>query len=64
MSLGKTLREPHLQHFFYLAGERRWVMLRLDSAGAKLVDGLGIEQVVQQLRSQGIELPTTHPELL
>ena len=52
----KTKRRflPNLQsRRFWLEGENRWVRLRLTNAGLRLIDKVGIEQVVADLRAKG-----------
>jgi large subunit ribosomal protein L28 len=52
----KTRRRflPNLQyHRFWLDSERRWVRLRVSTKGMRIIDKLGIEQVVQDLRARG-----------
>jgi large subunit ribosomal protein L28 len=52
----KTKRRflPNLQYRrFWLDGENRWVRLRVSNSGLRLIDKLGIEQVVADLRERG-----------
>lgn len=52
----KTRRrfEPNLHsQRFWLESERRWIRLRVSSRGIRLIDRLGIEQVVAQMRAKG-----------
>ena len=52
----KTRRRflPNLHtHRFWVEGERRWVKLRLSRQGMRLIDKLGIEQVLADLRKRG-----------
>ena len=52
----KTKRRflPNLQYRrFWVEGENRWVRLRISSAGLRLVDKVGIEKVVADLRARG-----------
>ena len=52
----KTRRRflPNLRyHRFWLESESRWVRLRISSKGMRLIDKLGIEQVISDLRSRG-----------
>jgi large subunit ribosomal protein L28 len=52
----KTRRRflPNLHyHRFWLDSERRWVRLRVSSKGMRIIDKLGIEQIVQDLRARG-----------
>ena len=52
----KTKRRflPNLQYRrFWIESENRWVRLRLSNSGLRLIDKLGIEQVVADLRARG-----------
>ena len=52
----KTRRRflPNLhQHRFWVEGEKRWVKLRVSSKGMRIIDKLGIEAVLEDLRSRG-----------
>ncbi len=52
----KTKRRflPNLQYRrFWLENENRWVRLRLSNAGLRMVDKVGIEQIVSDLRARG-----------
>ena len=52
----KTKRRflPNLQYRrFWVEKENRWVRLRLSNSGLRLIDKLGIEQVVTDLRARG-----------
>ena len=52
----KTKRRflPNLQYRrFWVEGENRWVRLRVSYSGLRLIDKLGIEQVVADLRARG-----------
>jgi large subunit ribosomal protein L28 len=52
----KTKRRflPNLQYRrFWLESERRWVRLRVSSAGLRLIDKKGIEVVLEELRQRG-----------
>jgi len=45
---------PNLRyHRFWLDTESRWVRLRVSSKGMRIIDKLGIAQVVSDLRSRG-----------
>jgi large subunit ribosomal protein L28 len=45
---------PNLQYRrFWLETENRWVRLRLSNAGLRMVDKVGIEQIVSDLRARG-----------
>ena len=46
--------DPNIQRKrYYLASERRWIMLTLSAKGIKTVDKRGIESVVAQMRKSG-----------
>jgi len=52
----KTKRRflPNLQYRrFWLESENRWVRLRTSSAALRLIEKVGIEQVVADLRARG-----------
>ena len=52
----KTKRRflPNLQYRrFWVEGENRWVRLRISNAALRLIDKVGIEQVVADLRARG-----------
>lgn len=52
----KTRRRflPNLHyHRFWVASENRWVRLRVSAKGLKIVDKLGIDQVLADLRARG-----------
>jgi len=52
----KTKRRflPNLNsHRFWVEGERRWVKLRVSSKGMRIIDKLGIEPVLADLRARG-----------
>jgi len=52
----KTRRRflPNLhKHRFWVPGEKRWVSLKVSSAGLRLIDRKGIETVLADLRSRG-----------
>lgn len=52
----KTKRrfEPNLHyHRFWLESEKRFVRLRVSSHGLRIIDKLGIDQVVNDLRGRG-----------
>ena len=45
---------PNLHnHRFWLDSEKRYVKLRVSTKGMRTIDKLGIEQVVEDLRSRG-----------
>ena len=52
----KTKRrfEPNLQHTrFWLESEKRFIRIRLSTKGMRIIDKLGVEAVVANLRAQG-----------
>ena len=52
----KTRRRflPNLQsHRFWVEGENRWVNLRVSTKGLRIIDKVGIEKVVADIRSRG-----------
>ncbi len=52
----KTKRRflPNLQsRRFWMESENRWVRLRLTNAGLRLIDKVGIDKVVADLRARG-----------
>jgi large subunit ribosomal protein L28 len=52
----KTKRRwlPNLQYRrFWIEGENRWVRLRVSAAALRLIDKVGIEKVVADLRARG-----------
>ncbi|HKK06153.1 MAG: 50S ribosomal protein L28 [Gammaproteobacteria bacterium] len=52
----KTRRRflPNLQsHRFWVEGEKRWVRLRVSTKGMRIIDKLGIEKVLADLRARG-----------
>ena len=38
---------------FWLESERRWVRLRVSSKGLRIIDKLGIEKVLEDIRARG-----------
>ncbi|MGH6635828.1 MAG: 50S ribosomal protein L28 [Gammaproteobacteria bacterium] len=52
----KTRRRflPNLQyHRFWVESERRWVRLRVSNKGLRLIDKLGIDRVLAEMRARG-----------
>jgi large subunit ribosomal protein L28 len=52
----KTKRRflPNLQYRrLWMESENRWVRLRISNAGLRLIDKVGIDQVVADLRAKG-----------
>jgi len=45
---------PNLHtHRFWVESEKRWVKLRLSSKGMRIIDKLGIEEVLKNIRDRG-----------
>ena len=51
----RFLPNLHVQRF-WLESERRFVSLRVSTRGLRTIEKKGIETVVRELRTQGIEL--------
>ena len=52
----KTRRRflPNLQsHRFWVDGEKRFVRLRVSTKGLRIIDKLGIETILKQIRARG-----------
>ncbi len=52
----KTRRRflPNLQyHRFWVESEQRWVRLRVSNKGLRLIDKLGIDRVLADMRARG-----------
>lgn len=52
----KTKRRflPNLQtHRFWVEGENRWVRLRLTTKGMRIIDKVGIDKVLADIRARG-----------
>ena len=52
----KTRRRflPNLHtHKFWIEDENRWVKLRLSTSGMRLIDKLGISEVLNRMRARG-----------
>ncbi len=52
----KTKRRflPNLQsHRFWVESENRWVRLRISTKGMRIIDKLGIEKVLADIRARG-----------
>ena len=48
--------EPNLHsHRFWVEAEKRFVKLRLSAKGMRIVDKLGIEQVLADMRKRGVK---------
>jgi large subunit ribosomal protein L28 len=41
---------------FWLPNEKRWVRLRVSSAGLRIIDKKGIETIVAELRHKGVKV--------
>lgn len=55
----KTRRRflPNLKnHRFWVESERRWIRLRISTKGMRIIDKLGIDQVLADLRSRGVKV--------
>jgi large subunit ribosomal protein L28 len=55
----KTRRRflPNLHyHRFWVESEKRWVRLRVSAQGMRLIDKLGIDRVLADLRSRGAKV--------
>ena len=55
----KTQRRflPNLQNRrFWVESENRWVRLRLSNAGLRIIDKLGIEAVLADMRARGTKV--------
>ncbi len=45
---------PNLHnHRFWVEGEKRWVRLRVSSKGMRIIDKLGIDTVLADIRARG-----------
>lgn len=51
----RFLPNLHMQRF-WLPTEKRWVKLRVSSAGLRIIDKKGIEAVVSELRQKGVRI--------
>ena len=55
----KTKRRflPNLQtHRFWVATENRWVRLRVSTKGMRVIDKKGIDQVLADIRANGVKV--------
>lgn len=55
----KTKRRfvPNLQyHRFWVESEKRFVRLRVSSKGLRVIDKVGIDQVLSNLRANGVKV--------
>jgi large subunit ribosomal protein L28 len=51
----RFLPNLHKQRF-WLEAEKRWVRLKVSRQGLRIIDKLGIEQVVKNLRAEGADV--------
>lgn len=48
---------PNLQsHRFWVEGEKRFVKLRLSAKGIRIVDKVGIDDVLKKIRAEGVKV--------
>lgn len=55
-AMNRTRRrfEPNLHHHrFWVAGENRFIRLRVSAKGMRIIDKLGIEKVLADMRARG-----------
>lgn len=55
-AMNKTRRRflPNLHHHrFWVEGEQRFIKLRVSAKGMRIIDKLGIDQVVEDIRARG-----------
>ncbi len=55
----KTKRRflPNLQnHRIWVDSENRWIKLRISNNGLRIIDKLGIDQVLKDVRARGIKV--------
>ncbi|MEE9286941.1 MAG: 50S ribosomal protein L28 [Gammaproteobacteria bacterium] len=55
----KTRRRflPNLHmHRFWVESEKRWVRLRVSAKGIRIIDKMGIDQVLVNLRNRGVKV--------
>jgi large subunit ribosomal protein L28 len=55
----KTRRRflPNLQmHRFWVESEQRWVKLRISTKGLRIIDKLGIDKVLSDIRANGVKV--------
>ena len=49
--------EPNLHsHRFWLENEKRFIKLRVSAKGMRIIDKLGIEQVLTNIRASGVKV--------
>ena len=51
----RFLPNLHVQRF-WLEGEKRWVSLRVSTAGLRTIEKKGIDVVIAELRQQGVKV--------
>ncbi|HEX9585104.1 MAG TPA: 50S ribosomal protein L28 [Gammaproteobacteria bacterium] len=51
----RFLPNLHMQRF-WLPTEKRWIKLRVSSAGLRIIDKKGIEAVISELRQKGVRI--------
>ena len=48
---------PNLHtHRFWVEGEKRFVKLRLSAKGMRIIDKVGIEDVLKRIRAEGVKV--------
>ncbi|PCJ48001.1 MAG: 50S ribosomal protein L28 [Gammaproteobacteria bacterium] len=48
---------PNLHtHRFWVEGEKRFVKLRLSAKGIRIIDKVGIEDVLKKIRAEGVKV--------
>ncbi len=55
----KTKRRflPNLQnHRIWVDSENRWIKLRISNNGLRIIDKLGIDQVLKDVRARGVKV--------
>jgi len=53
----KRVFHPNIQDKrFWLPSEKRWIKLRVSAKGIKIITKRGIDQVVSDLRKQGVKV--------
>ncbi len=58
-AMNKTRRRflPNLHyHRFWVEGEQRFVKLRVSAKGMRIIDKLGIDQVLTDIRARGVKV--------
>ena len=50
-------KKPNLQaHRFWVESENRWVKLRISTKGLRIIDKLGIDKVLANIRANGTKI--------